>query len=114
MSAPSFKTTLPIKIVSVANLREHWSVRAKRAQNHRYTAKMLCSSAKIIPLPLTVFLTRVGSRKMDDDNCIGGFKATRDGIADALGHPDNHPEIKWVYAQIPGKVACVNVEIVGV
>lgn len=95
-----FTITLPLRIESCANLREHWRKRSARTKMHREAA------AKTViryPLPIAVTLTRIASRKLDDDNLQGGFKALRDGIADKLGVPDNDPGIEWRYAQEKGK-----------
>lgn len=94
---------LPIRIVSVANLREHWSKRAARAKLHRSTAStMLRAWGKPPALPVTVTMTRIGMRTLDTDNLSGGCKAARDGIADWLGVDDADPGVTWVYAQAPG------------
>jgi len=90
---------IPVKIESEANQREHWAVKAKRAKLQR---NMACALTKFHPLPVTVTLTRVGVRLLDDDNLAGGFKAVRDGIADRLGVPDNDPRITWRYEQRKG------------
>ena len=95
---------LPIRVVSVANLREHWSARARRAKLHRVTAKSMLSQAAVRPeLPITIALTRLGPGKMDGDNLQSGCKAARDGIADWLGQDDADPRITWTYAQQQGK-----------
>ncbi len=116
MTAPTFKALLPIRIVSVANLREQWFVRHRRSKSQRHTADLCCRSAKIIPLPMVVTLTRLmgkSQRPFDSDNLASAFKAVRDGVADALGHADNHPQIEWRYAQAKGAQSCAHVEIVG-
>lgn len=92
-------TELPIRVESVANLREHWSVRAKRAKEHRLAALAVAPH----PLPCTVTLVRIGPRALDSDNLQSGFKALRDGIADRLGVKDNDPRITWRYDQERGK-----------
>lgn len=98
------RVVLPIKVVSVANLREHWSARAKRANIHRSTAKMMLTQWGLHPeLPVTVSLTRIGSKQLDGDNLQSACKAARDGIADWLGLDDADPRIIWVYAQQRGK-----------
>lgn len=90
---------LPLRLPSVANLREHWSKRARRAKQHRMAAFAVPRS----PLPCTVLLTRVGPRALDDDNLRSACKALRDGIADRLGVKDNDPRIKWEYEQDTGR-----------
>jgi len=102
-SSTSFlRVTLPIHTVSEANRRDHWRVRANRARLHRKTA------AALVPrfaLPCAVTLVRVGVRALDSDNLQGALKATRDGVADRLGVPDNDPRIEWRYGQAKGSPA---------
>jgi hypothetical protein len=94
--------TLPIKIVSEANLRQHWRKAAARKKLHRQTARLVLQQ-HARPMgeteQFTVTLTRVAPRKLDDDNLASGFKAVRDGIADWLGIDDGSPRIRWQYAQ---------------
>lgn len=102
-------TELPIRIESCANLREHWSKRAKRAKAHRLAAM----AVPVHPLPCVVTLTRIGPRELDTDNLAGGFKALRDGIADRLGVDDADPRVTWRYRQQKGppKVYAARVDI---
>jgi hypothetical protein len=52
---------------------------------------------------LVITLTRIGPGTLDsEDNLAGGFKAVRDGIADALGVNDRHPRLRWFYGQERG------------
>jgi hypothetical protein len=100
---------LPLNIVSVANLREHWRKKAKRTQAHRAAAVVVPTR---LPLPAVVTLTRIAPRPLDDDNLASAFKALRDGIADRFGVPDNHPDLTWRYAQRKGAVRQYAAEIV--
>lgn len=103
---------LPLKIVSVANLREHWSRKASRTKAHRLAA---CAVPKA-DLPCVVTLVRIAPRRLDDDNLSSGFKALRDGIADRLGVKDNDPRVQWRYSQETGNVkeyACRVVIVAG-
>lgn len=95
------EATLPIKAVSVTNLRLHWAVKAKLAKAHRNAARSgLASIAPIPPSPpMALVLTRVGPRTLDSDNLASSLKAVRDGIADWLGIDDGHPGLEWQYAQ---------------
>lgn len=90
---------LPIRIESVANLREHWTVKHKRNQAHRKAAIVI---PKGLPLPAIVYMTRIAPRALDDDNLVSAFKALRDGIAARFGLPDNHPDLTWHCAQRRG------------
>lgn len=94
-------TELPIRIVSVANRREHWSKRHKRAQAHKKAALMVPKAS----LPCQVTLTRVAPKAggwMDSDNLQTAFKALRDGIAARLGVDDADDRVTWVYRQQAG------------
>lgn len=98
--------TIPGSFQSVANLREHWSARAKRAKKHREGAVWLTwhhvgltLAADVIAHGGTVHLTRYAPRRLDDDNLAGALKATRDGIAAALGVDDGDERVQWRYAQ---------------
>jgi len=107
------EVTIPIKSVSVANLRMHWAVKAKLAKSHRAMARnaMAIASPAAPGLPLTLVLTRVGPRTLDTDNLASSLKAVRDGIADWLGVDDGSPQIDWQYAQKRGSYA-VEVEVI--
>ena len=97
--------TIPVKIESSLNLREHWRTRANRNTSHRAAAWFgLKGAKKWSPdmLPCTVRLTRIAPRELDGDNLQGGFKSVRDGVADWLGIDDNDKRITWVYAQERG------------
>jgi len=102
----SVNILLPIRIESEANVREHWAVRSKRTREHRSTACLMVSphrrSILSLGTPITVTLTRIAPRDLDDDNLARGFKAVRDGVADALGMDDRDRRLKWAYAQDRG------------
>lgn len=89
-------TTLPIKTVSEANVREHWAQRARRAKWQRRDAYMATPRHT---LPCTVTLTRIAPRTLDDDNLRAALKAVRDGVADRLGVGDRDPRVVWEYGQ---------------
>lgn len=97
---------LPLRIVSVLNLREHWSKRGARASLHRTTAKIAMRQACRVPPQgdMTITLTRIAPRKMDrHENLPAGFKAVVDGIADWLEIDDGDERLTFAYAQRTGK-----------
>jgi hypothetical protein len=100
----TIEVSLPLRTHSTLNVREHWRKRAKRAQEERAVVRMRLAVVQgwPPPLPVTVTLTRVGPRALDDDNLAGSFKAVRDGVADALGVDDGSNEIQWFYNQKKG------------
>ncbi len=97
--------TLPLRLVTLENQREHWAKKAKRAKEQRSLAKWSIgwhafdfvggdtSTAYIVRL------TRVAPRKLDPGNFQGCFKHVQDGVADWLGIDDGDPRIEWVYQQ---------------
>ena len=104
-----------MKIVSVANMRLHWAVKAKLTRDQRNRTRMslaaVAQSSGVEMLPATVVLTRVAPRKLDGDNLQSGFKAVRDGVADWLGVDDGNGLVDWQYAQRSGKAGEYAVEI---
>jgi hypothetical protein len=90
---------IPMKIDSVANLREHWRKRSARAKMQRAWARVLSPPHE---LPCIVTLVRVAPRELDGDNLQYAFKAVRDGVADRLGIKDNDPRVEWLYGQQKG------------
>lgn len=95
----------PCRLVSVANLREHWRKKAKRTQEHRSLAYWSLVAASNPPpaLPVVVTMTRIAPRELDDDNLRSALKAVRDGIADYFHVDDRDPRIVWRYEQAKGK-----------
>lgn len=56
---------------------------------------------------LVITLTRFAEKPLDDDNLRTGFKAFRDGIADAFGVRDDDKRVRFAYAQVlepPSKI----------
>lgn len=109
--------TLPIRAESVANLREGWAARHRRAKAHRRTAWAMLRAAApgcTIAGRIAVTLTRVAPRPLDShDNLRSSLKAAADGVADWLQLKDNDERIDWAYGQERGapKSYAVRVEI---
>lgn len=93
---------MPIRLVSVANLREHWAVKAKRAKAHRREAFIEARRHGLLPMniPLTITIERVGKKYLDLDN-----------LANALEMDDGHANLHWKYTQSIGKTYKVKVFI---
>jgi hypothetical protein len=92
---------IPMKAPSVANLREHFMVKAKRTKSQRQAAMLKCPRWVGTPL-LVVELTRFGPRELDSDNLAAALKGFRDGIAARLGIDDGSPLVRWHYFQAKG------------
>lgn len=103
---------VPVRTVSEANARGHWSARAKRAKSQRTAMRLLAPKWTAGPL-LVVKLTRLGPRELDTDNLAGSMKAVRDALADWLRVDDATPLVRWEYAQEKGPPG-IRVEVTAV
>lgn len=100
-----------MKLQSLANERLHWRQMAgiKRFQRSMTAA---CMHGHALPSPpLVVTITRVGPRRLDDDNLAAACKYVRDQIAAEVGVDDGSPLYTWQYEQRAGDYG-VEVEIV--
>jgi hypothetical protein len=112
---------LPIRTVSEANGRGHWSVKAKRAKEHRAVAGLMTASRLVTAgwlshwlfdrICLIATLTRIAPRELDCDNLRSALKSVRDGVADAIGINDRDPRVAWEYGQRRGKAREYAVEV---
>lgn len=113
--ADAWVLTLPLVVVSEANQREYWRVKARRTAAQRKQVRQTWQAAygKRRPaVPCVVTLTRVGGQALDEgDNLNGAFKGVRDEIAEILGVNDRDPRLRWRYAQEPGPAAGIRIEI---
>jgi hypothetical protein len=110
--------TVPVRLVSESNQREHWAVKRRRRVNQQF-ATYICLCGAIADVaersvcrPLTVTLTRIGPRRMDEDNNVGSFKHVQDSVARFFGVDDgDRKAVRWKYAQEIGKPAEVRIHI---
>lgn len=112
----SFDIQIAIRTISMANVREHWAVRAKRNKAHRAAVAqqfVWCPEGlRLTPFPLVVTFTRYGKRLLDDDNLAGSFKAIRDEVAAQLGRDDNPGSgIAWEYKQEKSKEYRIKIQV---
>src|SRR5437870_475420 len=93
------KFHIPIKLPSLANSRLHWRRMASLKKRQR-AAVMYCMAGLKLPAPpLVVTITRIGPRKLDDDNLQSACKYVRDEIAAVVGVDDGSPLYTWRYVQ---------------
>jgi hypothetical protein len=91
-----------LRLVSLANAREHWKARQRRTRLHRGGAygRLLEALAGARPmLPAVVTITRIAPCRLDSDNLATACKSIRDGVADAIGLDDRDPRVEWRYEQ---------------
>jgi hypothetical protein len=111
---PFVALTLPLRVQSEMNRREHWAARDKRrAQQRTVTLALLRTEVgRIAPQPVVVTLTRIGRRRMDSDNATVACKFVRDAIAEWLGCDDgDEARVRWEYAQRVERRYAVHVAI---
>jgi hypothetical protein len=104
---------LPVKTISEANTKEHWSKGYKRhKKQQQYIRFAFLEHRPKITLPVQITLTRIAKRDLDkDENLPMAFKYIKDEIArclfpgTALGQADDDPRLIWKYDQIRGSPA---------
>ena len=108
--------TLPIHTVSEANISEHWTKKKKRHDIQKKAIWIYFKKEKPeISLPCRIKLTRIGKRKLDDDNLPVSMKWIRDEISSCLipgklpGRADDDKRISFCYDQKIGKEYGINI-----
>ncbi len=95
---PVVEYTLPLKLVSEANKKEHWAVKGRRVNKQKEDTALLLR-VKINPFRehfrrgALVTITRFGPKKMDTDNNTGSAKYVRDTIAKLIGVDDRYDDV---------------------
>ena len=100
------KFCVPIRLPSLANMRSSW--RVVRLKKRQKTATFACmrkmmESATLPSLPLVITITRIGPRRLDDDNLAAACKYVRDQIAAIVGTDDGSSQYTWQYHQRIGE-----------
>jgi hypothetical protein len=96
---PILRVEFPLRTVSV-NHREHHFARASRVRSQHEAVRCALGPLGVPHPPLDVFLTRIASKRLDDDNLAGSFKAIRDAIAKWLRVDDARRDlVAYHYAQ---------------
>lgn len=108
------KLYIPVRTESEANARDHWRIKAARTKAQREAACLAVRARRDeITLPAIITICRVAPRDLDCDNLRGAGKGVRDGIADALGLPnDRDTRVEWRYTQERGKPREYGVRVV--
>jgi hypothetical protein len=103
--------TIPMRLPSAANLREHHMARHRRVQQQRQWVAAYLGGKPKPALPVVVTLVRIAPRALDGDNLQSAFKAPRDEIARWLGVDDADPRVTWEYWQRRGGVGVYAVTV---
>lgn len=93
------------KTVSELNQREHWAVKNRRKNDQQEAVAVAMLNAlrgRKVQLPCSVTLTRIGPKKMDNDNLAGALKHCQDQIARQLGVDDgDESKVRFFHYQMP-------------
>lgn len=116
---PTYIIQLPIRLYVESNDSSHWRIKYQRHKKHTMLIRHEWRKLPPVSLPVRISLTRIGKRRVDEDNLIGGcFKHIRDCVADLLipglakGQADGNPQImSWQYHQEIGKTYALKIEI---
>jgi hypothetical protein len=102
---------IPIRLPSLPNTRMSWQALASLKKKQKRATTRAMSKCMTVPIiPLLVTITRVGPRRLDDDNLEAASKYVRDAIADKIGLDDGSPLYTWRYEQRVGDYG-IDVEI---
>lgn len=88
----------------------HWRKITAIKDAQKLATKVCLHGKELPPPPLVVTITRIGPRKLDDDNLQSSCKYVRDMIAAAVGIDDGSAQYTWRYAQLTGAYG-VDVEV---
>jgi hypothetical protein len=105
------RLTTPLRLVSEANQREHWSVKYRRKQDQQsFMWQVLPLAGRFMQGAAVklIRLERIG-RKMDSDNAVGAFKHVQDAIAKWLGADDG--DLEWHYEQSVDADGCKGLRV---
>lgn len=80
-------------------MHQHWRKLTKIKNRQKAAAKVCLHNIEIPPLPLLITITRIGPRKLDDDNLASACKYIRDQIAATVGVDDGSDQYSWRYEQ---------------
>ena len=104
------KFTVPIELPSLTNERLHWRKMAKLKVFQKGTTTLFLRGVSVPTPPVIVTITRVGPRRLDDDNLAAACKYVRDAIATHIGTDDGSDLYTWRCEQRIGPYG-VEVEI---
>jgi hypothetical protein len=98
----TIEVEFPCETKNPMNNRQHWTKVARTSSQARMAAwaALKETGRSVPPLPIVVLMMRIGAGTSDKSCGLNGaLKPIRDGVADWLGLPDNHPLIYWQYRQ---------------
>jgi hypothetical protein len=105
----------PLYTTTESNTKGHWAGKANRAEKQREAVALVLAGPKaagaLPALPAVVTFTRIGKKRMDDDNLASAFKHVRDQLAETYGVDDASDLYGWRYDQEIGAEYGVRITI---
>lgn len=95
---------VPVKLVSEANVREHWGGRNRRRQVQADAVAVsfyvACKGRRpwSLAMPKNVTFTVYGPKRLDSDNGVSSLKACRDALEGLIVDSDGNPAHQFHYA----------------
>ena len=108
---------LGLRLYSEANEHLHWHVKAERTKSQRDTTSFILGLTELNPadvvalLPITVTMTRIAPRELDNDNAYSSTKHCRDSFASWIGIDDRDKRVLYVTEQRKGSPKQYGTEI---
>lgn len=103
MSTLILSVEVPIELPSRSNDHRSntWHARKKLVARQRQLVGLWLRQHAHPGLPVTVVMTRLAARKVDQDNLRGALKAVQDEIAAWLGVDDRDERVRFLHEQGP-------------
>jgi len=108
MTKNTYTLHIPLKLVSEANTREHWTKKHTRKKKQQQMVYQAWHNLDV-NLPINISFTRIAPRRYDSDNLVTSFKHVRDIICSLItpglapGRADDLDGISFEYHQHRGE-----------
>lgn len=95
------KLSLPVRVVSELNTREHWAAKHKRKKAQQAEVWAAWPRRQKVTLPCLVRFVRYGQNLLDPDAVASSFKHVQDEVCRLLGVDDGNTQlISFEYSQV--------------
>lgn len=109
---------IPVRTVSLANMREHWAKRYVREKAQRKTVSLALMGHKVPKIPCRLTFVRISPRRIDIDNLGGSLKVIIDAVCDwitpglAKGRSDSVKGLEISLEQEKGSTGVFGVRVI--
>lgn len=85
-----------LRLDATLNARAHWSQTARKRAKERAVIDAALAHVNRTEGPWRITISRIGPRRMDDDNVTASAKGVRDAVARWLGIDDGDERATWI------------------